>query len=66
MSIGEWYNSMLKKLNWTDIGFVKLSVAGFILMLAKLWTPLLSLEWYWYGLIGALAGAKVCWKAFVK
>jgi len=27
-------------------------------MIAKLWKPLLSLDWYWYGLIFVLAVIK--------
>ncbi|MBL7055323.1 hypothetical protein ISS07_00245 [Candidatus Woesearchaeota archaeon] len=42
-------------MKWYDIGFVKLSVAGFVLFLAKIWSDLLALEWYWYLLIGVLA-----------
>ncbi len=33
------------------MGLVKLSVFAFALMIAKLWEPILSLEWYWYGII---------------
>lgn len=53
-----WVDSKIKKYNWIDIGFIKLSVAGFILMLAKVWEPLLSLDWYWYGFISVLAAIK--------
>ncbi len=47
--------SKIPKMKWYDIGFVKLSVAGFVLFLAKIWSDLLALEWYWYLLIGVLA-----------
>jgi len=30
---------------------LKLCVAAFILVIAELWSPILSLEWYWYGII---------------
>ena len=55
MSYATWMDSMLKRMDWKDIPLIKLSVASFILMLAKVWPPLLSLEWYWYGLIFVLA-----------
>jgi len=55
MSFSKWVNSRVRKLNWTDYGLVKLSVAAFILMLAKLWEPLLALDWYWYAGIFVLA-----------
>ncbi|MEA1912638.1 MAG: hypothetical protein U9N06_02225 [candidate division WOR-3 bacterium] len=66
MSLGTWANSKIKKLNWFDIGFVKISVAGFILMVAKLWKPLLSLDWYYYVMIFVLAAIKPAYKALRK
>jgi len=42
MALGTLADSKIKKLNWLDIQFIKLSVAGCILMIAKLWEPLLS------------------------
>jgi len=50
----DWINEKLKKLTCVDIGATKLCVASFVLMLAKLWPPILSLEWYWYGLVFAV------------
>jgi hypothetical protein len=58
MPLFEWMNSRIQKCVWYDIGFVKLSVAAFILMIAKLWAPLLSLEWYWYLIIGVIAAIR--------
>ncbi|KPL18335.1 MAG: hypothetical protein AMJ92_08585 [candidate division Zixibacteria bacterium SM23_81] len=58
MSLGTWANSRIKKCNLLDIQLLKLGVAGFVLMIAKLWKPLLSLEWYWYAIIALLAGIK--------
>jgi len=43
-------NSMIKKIDCCDMGLIKLSVMAFALMLAKLWSPLMSLDWYWYAL----------------
>ena len=37
-----------KKLNIIDVGLVKLGAMGFALMVAKLWKPLLALDWHWY------------------
>jgi hypothetical protein len=51
MNFTKWANNKLGKLTWIDIGLTKLSVAAFVLMIAKLWSPLLSLDWYWYALI---------------
>ncbi|MCQ1537817.1 hypothetical protein FTO68_02280 [Methanocalculus taiwanensis] len=51
----EWADARMKKLSWIDMGLVKLSVFAFALMIAKLWEPILSLEWYWYAIIFVLA-----------
>jgi len=63
-----WVNSIVKKaeLSWVDEKLLQLCGAGFVLMIAKLWEPLLSLDWYWYAVIGVLAGIKPTYKAFGK
>lgn len=66
MTLGTLADSKIKKLNWVDIQFIKLSVAGCILMIAKLWEPLLSLDWYWYAIIFVLAAIKPAYKALGK
>jgi len=66
MTLGTLADSKIKKLNWIDIQFIKLSVAGCILMIAKLWEPLLSLDWYWYAIIFVLAAIKPAYKALGK
>lgn len=59
-------NAKIKKLDVWDIQCIKLGAMGFALLLAKLWQPILSLEWYWYALIIVLAvirpGLKVLGK----
>lgn len=57
MSIND-LNLKVKKLNWLDLQLIELSVAGFILMIAKLWEPILKLDWYWYAIIFILAAIK--------
>jgi predicted membrane protein len=66
MGIFRWANSKVKNLHWTDMSLTKLSVAAFILMLAKLWNPILSLAWYWYAAIFVLAAIKPMYKVFKK
>ena len=56
------FDSAIRKCSWVDMQFIKLSVFGFTLMLAKLWEPLLSLDWYWYAAIFALAALKPIYK----
>jgi hypothetical protein len=36
------------------MAMLKLCVFFFALLLAKLWMPLLSLDWYWYALVFVL------------
>jgi hypothetical protein len=64
MGLNAWMNSKANELHWSDISLVKISVAGFVLMMAKLWQPLLSLDWQWYGIIFVLAAAKPTYKVF--
>ncbi|MDH5364392.1 MAG: hypothetical protein OEZ07_00110 [Dehalococcoidia bacterium] len=66
MTLGTLADSKIKKLNWVDIQFIKMSVAGCILMIAKLWEPLLSLDWYWYAIIFVLAAIKPAYKVLGK
>lgn len=54
----EKMNKKIKKMVWCDISLIKLSAAAFVLMIAKLWSPLLSLEWYWYLAISLVAMIK--------
>jgi len=66
MGYFEWLNEKVKKMEWYDISLTKLSVAAFILMVAKLWEPILALEWYWYGIIFVLAAIGPWTKMFGK
>jgi hypothetical protein len=64
MGFMDWMDSKTKNLDGLDIQLIKLSVFFFTLMLAKLWAPLLSLEWYWYALVFVLAGIKPIYDVF--
>ena len=66
MGYFEWANKKIKKMEWYDISLTKLSTAAVILMIAKLWEPILALEWYWYGIIFVLAAIVPCIKLFKK
>jgi len=54
------------RLRWYDISLVKISTAAFILMIAKLWSPILALDWYWYLIIGIIAAIKPVTDMFSK
>ena len=61
----KWANNKIKtELDIWNIKAIKLSVAAFTLLIAKLWTPILSLEWYWYAALGTLAMLKPLKKVF--
>ncbi len=61
-----WSDSRIKNLDSWDMALTKIGVAAFILAVAKLWTPLLSLDWYWYALVFVLAALKPFLKFFGK
>jgi len=66
MTLFAWADSKIQKFQWYDIGYIKLAVAGFILMIAKLWPPLLSLDWYWYLVIGVVGLIRPYYIMFTK
>ena len=58
MTLRDKGNELLAKLDIVDVKLACLAKAALILMIAKLWSPLLSLQWYWYLVIGVVAYAK--------
>ena len=62
MSFKSLVDSKIKKCDLIDIKLIQLSSAAFILIIAKFWKPLLSLDWYWYGVIFVLAMIKPIYK----
>ncbi len=54
-----WAEGKMSKLDVWDMKLLKWSVASFTLMIAKLWPPILGLDWYWYGILGALFMARI-------
>ncbi len=66
MNITSWADLQIKEFNWVDIQLIKIAVFAFTLLLAKLWSPLLSLNWYWYALIFVLVMVKLLLKVFRK
>ncbi len=59
-----WIDKKIKKMHWYDISLIKLSTASAILLIAALWPPLASLEWYWYGLIFVVVTVPELYKFF--
>ena len=56
----------VQKMRWYDISLVKISVAAFALMVAKLWPTLLSLKWWVYLIIFVVAAIKPLYSAYLK
>jgi len=46
------------KADLSDIALTKIAVFAGALIIAKLWNPILSLDWYWYLIISILAAIK--------
>ena len=46
------------KADYLDVLLAETSAMAFALLFAKLWSPLLSLDWYWYIIIGIAAAYK--------
>lgn len=61
-----WYAKKLKKINFWDVQLIKIGFAAFVLMVAKLWSGLLALDWYWYLVITVIALIPVEVKVFKK
>ena len=66
MGLIDWHNNLSRKLRFPDISLIKLATAGFVLLLAKLWPPLLSLDWPWYLVIGLVPTFILMPKMFKK
>ncbi len=64
--IEKWANSKIKKMTLVDIKLIKLSVFAFALMVAKLWQPILSLDWYWYAVMFIAFAIRPCITMFKK
>jgi hypothetical protein len=45
---------MAKNFDATDIGMIKVSVLAATLLIAKYWTAVTSLAWYWYVIVFVL------------
>jgi len=59
-------NKKIKKLDVYDIGMIKFGVLAMTLMIAKLWSPILSLDWYWYLIIAVIVLIRPMKKFYFK
>ena len=66
MDLFKFWEKKMKTLKPCDMFFIKTAsfVAG--LLVAKLWVPILSLDWYWYAVIMIVAMIKPVNSMFFK
>lgn len=54
----EWMKSYVKKMEWYDIGLIKLSVFFFTLFLITVWPGfnklVMNIDWYWFLIVGVI------------
>jgi hypothetical protein len=62
MGVKNGVDLKIKKCDLIDLKLIQLSSAALVLMIAKIWKPLLNLDWYWYGVIFVLAIIKPIYK----
>lgn len=62
----KFINKTAKKLDGVDIGLVKFSAMAIALLIAKLYPPILSLDWYWYLVIAVVVAARPFHRAYLK
>jgi len=62
LDVKNWVDLKIKKCDLIDMKLIQLSSAALVLMIAKIWKPLLNLDWYWYGVIFVLAIIKPIYK----
>lgn len=60
----KWIEQSIRKFRWYDISLIKLSTAAFTLMIAKLWHPILILDWYWYLVISLVVAIPPLMRMF--
>lgn len=64
MKLFAWADSRIALMKWYDIGLLKFCVAAFVLMVAKLWPPLLLPDWKVFGVIFLITYAPLFVKTF--
>ena len=50
--------NIAKKFDTPDISLIKITTAAIVLLIASLWPPLVSLDWYWYVIVAVVAGIR--------
>ncbi|MGL1894189.1 MAG: hypothetical protein OCD02_21345 [Spirochaetaceae bacterium] len=66
MNLFKWGIKGTKKLDAWDVFCIKIFAFAGALLFANLWSPILSLDWYWYLIIVLLAMIKPTLSFFKK
>ncbi len=64
MCLFSWADSKIKNFKSYDISLIKIATTALVLMLAKFFPVLTSLEWYWYLIVFFLTSVSVWLKMF--
>lgn len=59
MTLFQKIDTIIQRYRWYDISLIKISSGAFLLMVAKLWPPLLALDWYYYLAVSIVAAVPV-------
>ena len=59
MSFTSWYNGLVKKMKWYDMGLIKLGSVAFALLVAKFYPQILSADWTIYAAVVVVTAAIV-------
>lgn len=62
----EFWEKKMKVIKPCDMFFIKSAAFVTGLLVAKLWMPILSLEWYWYAVIIVAFSIKPVYTVFFK
>jgi len=64
MNFFKYCEGKIREFSWYDLPLIKLSVAAFVLMIAKLYPPILSFDWYVYLILAVLFGFRPLLRMF--
>jgi hypothetical protein len=65
MKLFEKMENKVRKLSMLDLSVGKTCVIAITLLVAKLWSPILSLQWYWYAIVAILTYVWILKRLFL-
>lgn len=66
MKVVNWIEQRMQTLKWYDISLTKLSTFFFVLMLAKLWQPILSMNWQTYLVLALVFAIRPLYQFYLR